>query len=63
MRKEDVKIGQLWMRKNGQIVRIEKERDFIGTRDFLLVPIGGKGRKSWKWDGGIVTELTYHGTV
>lgn len=29
-----------------------------GARELLLEPIG-KGRKTWKWDGGILTNLTF----
>lgn len=61
MKREDLEVGQVWMRKDGRTVRLDEERMFRGSREFMLVTVDGKGRKTWKWDGGIINELTYCG--
>lgn len=60
MKREDVQVGQIWKRKDGRLVQTAEERVFCGTREFLLEPVE-KGRKSWKWDGGILNDLDYVG--
>ena len=59
MDKKDIAIGQMWKRADGRMVKIKDERMSRGSREFLLMPVGSKGRESWKWDGGIINELTY----
>jgi hypothetical protein len=58
MKAEDIKIGQKWKRKDGRIVEITDERTFRVSHEFELTPTG-KGRKSWKWDGGIINDLEF----
>jgi len=53
-----VRVGQIWARPNGNEVKLTGERVFRGSREFELTPMT-KGRKSWKWDGGIASELTF----
>lgn len=60
MKKEDVKIGQIWRRKDGRTVKITDEAKSRGVTVFEIVPLG-KGRKSWKWSGGIVSEFEFVG--
>jgi hypothetical protein len=59
MKPEEVKLGQIWIRKDGRKVRLDDERVFRGSREFLLVPLEAKGRKAWKWDGGVINDLTF----
>lgn len=58
MSKKGIRIGQIWERKDGKRVKITGERVSRGSQEFELTPLDG-GRKSWKWDGGIVSELEY----
>lgn len=58
MKADDVKIGQIWRRKDGREVKLTAERTLNWCREFELTPIG-TGRKSWKWDGGIASELEF----
>ena len=58
MKKEDVKIGQVWKRKDGRKVKLVDKRPFRGLTEFKLEPIDG-GRSSWKWSGGIVNDLSF----
>jgi len=53
---KDVKLGQVWERKDGRKVKITAERMFRGSREMELTPLDG-GRKSWKWGGGIINDL------
>lgn len=58
MKCEDVKIGQIWKRKsNGEPYRVRGERINRGTRELMLEPLG-KGRITWKWDGGVINDFT-----
>ena len=59
MKREDIRIGQLWKRRDGRLVEITGSRLSRGTSEFELTPVGGKGRKSWKWDGGIIDALEF----
>lgn len=59
MERKDIAVGQIWKRADGRMVKIKEERVTRGSREFLLMPVGGKGRESWKWDGGIINDLTY----
>ncbi len=38
MKREDVKIGQKWKRKDGRIVKTAEEREFRGSRELMLEP-------------------------
>lgn len=58
MKRQDVKVGQVWERKDGRKVKLSDERLSRGLREFELTPLDG-GRKSWKWDGGVVNDLLY----
>ena len=60
--RNDVQVGQIWKRSDGRQVKTAEEREFRGSRELLLEPIG-KGRKSWKWDGGILNDLTFVGAA
>lgn len=51
-----IKIGQIWERKDGRKVKITAERIFRGQKEYELTPID-KGRKSWKWYGGILNDM------
>ena len=59
MKREDIRVGQKWKRRDGRIVEITGYRLSRGTLEFELTPVGGKGRKSWKWDGGIIDEMEF----
>lgn len=61
MKAEDIKPGQIWQRKNGAKVIIGHERHWRGNIEWQLIPttIGPKSRISWKWNGGIINELTF----
>ena len=64
MKAEDIKTGQIWKRENGAYVTIGCSRMFRCSIEWQLIPtLAGakKGRKFWKWDGGIINELTYVG--
>lgn len=56
MKTSEVMIGQIWKRKDGRKVKLTAERMFGGVRELELTPLGG-GRKSWKWDGGVINDL------
>lgn len=58
MENQDVKVGQVWERKDGRRVKLTAERMFRGSRELELTPLTG-GRKSWKWDGGIINDLKF----
>ncbi len=58
MESKQVKIGQIWARKDGRKVKITDTRISRGTTEFLMVPID-KGRESWKWDRGIQSQLNF----
>ena len=58
MNRENIRIGQKWKRKDGRIIEITDSRLFRGILEFELTPVG-KGRKSWKWDGGIIKDLEF----
>ena len=58
MKREDIRIGQKWKRRDGRIVEITGSRVSRGTLEFELTP-AEKGRKSWKWDGGIINEMEF----
>lgn len=58
MKPSDVVIGQTWKRKDGRKVKLTAERIFRGTRELELTPLDG-GRKSWKWDGGLINDLEF----
>lgn len=58
MKREDVAIGQTWRRKDGRLVKLTDERESRGTREFEITPVD-RGRKSWKWDGGICNDLEF----
>jgi hypothetical protein len=60
--RKDVQVGQVWQRSDGRRVTTTEEREFRGSRELLLEPIG-KGRKSCKWDGGILNDLTFVGAA
>ena len=59
MNREDIRVGQIWKRRDGRIVEITDSRVSRGTLEFELTPVGGKGRKSWKWDGGIINDMEF----
>lgn len=54
-----VKVGQIWQRKNGMMVEITDKMKSKGLDVFQLTPIDSGGRKSWKWDEAIISELTF----
>ncbi len=54
-----VSIGQVWQRKDGTIVELTNIREWCGGNEFELTPISGKGRKSWRRCGGIVSQLKF----
>lgn len=54
-----IEIGQTWERRDGRLVKITNVRRTHGQKEFELTPVG-KGRKSWKWYGGILSELKPH---
>lgn len=54
-----VQIGDIWERKIGARVRITEARESRGLTHYKMVPIGHKGRTSWKWDAAIRSELTF----
>ena len=56
MKTSEVVIGQIWKRKDGRKVKLTSERMFRGARELELTPLDG-GKKSWKWDGGIINDL------
>lgn len=58
MNREQIQVGQVWMRKDGRKVELTEEREFRGSREFKLTPLDG-GRTSWKWDGGVTNDLTF----
>ena len=58
MNREDIRIGQLWKRRDGRLVEITGSRLSRGTSEFELTPVE-KGRKSWKWDGGIINDIEF----
>ena len=54
MESPPVKIGQIWMRKDGRRVKvIDQNKD-----QFQLKPLDG-GRIGWKWDSAILFEMTF----
>jgi hypothetical protein len=61
--KYGVAIGQVWQRADGTRVVIEDARVSQNSKltEYLLVPVkddnNRRGRKSWKWSGGIVSDL------
>lgn len=55
----DVRVGQIWKRKDGRKVKLAAERVIHGLRELRLDPVGGKGRRSWKWDAGIIHDLKF----
>lgn len=57
MSKNEIEIGQKWKRKDGRVVEITAERISRFSKEFELTPVGN-GRKSWKWYGGILNDLT-----
>lgn len=58
MKTTEVVIGQIWKRKDGRTVKLTAERIMRGTRELELTPLDG-GRKSWKWDGGVINDLEF----
>jgi len=61
MERKEIALNQIWKRKNGNTVFISASRESRGLIEFELTPIGSSGRKSWKWDGGIINELKFTG--
>lgn len=63
----EVQIGQVWRREvKGEysFLEVTSVRNKGLTAEYELTPIDfgdfqKKGRKSWKWRGGIVSELTF----
>lgn len=54
MESKQVKIGQIWARKDGRRVKvIEQHKD-----QFQLKPLDG-GRIGWKWDRAIQLDMTF----
>jgi len=51
-----IEIGQIWQRADGRKVRITDKRVHRMYFEYELTPIG-KGRKSWKWEDGILNDL------
>jgi len=58
---DKVEIGQHWMRSDGRVVRVDDERYFRGSREVLIVPVARGGRRSWKWDRAVHSDMTYCG--
>ena len=58
MNSKEIRIGQVWRRKDGRLVEVTNKRHSRGHEEYELTPLG-PGRKSWKWYGGIVFELQF----
>jgi len=60
---DDIEVGQYWIRPNGKVVKLVDSRAVNGVMEYQLEPVPkGTGRRSWKWAGAILSELTYYGT-
>lgn len=58
MPNQEISESQVWKRADGREVKIGRSRIFRGTQEYELIPLG-KGRKSWKWYGGIRNHLEF----
>mgnify|MGYP001575070944 CR=1 FL=1 len=58
--RDQIAIGQIWQRKNGDKVEIiDSMNVWHGHRTFKLRPLQPNGRESWKSDTMIAYQLKY----
>jgi len=61
--KSDVQVGQIWMRKNGNLVLVSSIGLFRGEKSAYLKPVKGPGRTTNKLCRRLVVELEIVGYV